>query len=361
MGDFVQQIAVTGIRDAEFEGFVASALYEQGWNVLFRALDFQSLCTYLESVSTEKPLLLLSTDCEGLTHSGLELLREQGAKYILFNAGNNLQDQYPEAVTRPATTLELVTLLRGSLRNPLIRSSHSSKVRARTIILGATSGALGTSTLTINLGAELSELGKKVLIVDAHAESASFASLLGERGLNTSGEIRAISQGLHILEITQENIAQDLSLLDRGLSEFDYILIDCGILRDFGKSLTGRRWGSETLIWSTTHADEMWILSRVNHLGLERLKTLVNELSRYPMKPSPSFINAQGAHVKKGSSREEQFLQLVTPLRPTRLLRLPWDPRSVNASEENLSPLIESNERGLLRKVIANFAGELTS
>jgi hypothetical protein len=105
----------------------------------------------------------------------------------------------------------------------------------------------------------------------------------------------------------------------------------------------------------------MWILSRVNHLGLERLKTLVNELSRYPMKPSPSFINAQGAHVKKGSSREEQFLQLVTPLRPTRLLRLPWDPRSVNAAEENLSPLIESNERGLLRKVIVNIAGELTS
>lgn len=54
------------------------------------------------------------------------------------------------------------------------------------------------------------------------------------------------------------------------------------------------------------------------------------------MKPSPSFINAQGAHVKRGSLREEQFLQLTTPLRPTRLLRLPWDPRSVYAAEENL-------------------------
>jgi len=361
MGDFVQQIAVTGIRDAEFEGFVASALYEQGWNVLFRALDFQSLCTYLKTGSAGKPLLLLSTDCEGLSPAGLELLREQGAKYILFNSQNYLHDEYPEAVNRPTTTLELVALLRGSLRNPLIRSSHSSQVRARTIVLGATSGALGTSTLTINLGAELVELSKKVLIVDAHPESASFASLLGERGLNTSGEIRAISQGLHILEITQESIAQELSLLDRGLSEFDYILIDCGVLRNFGETLTGRRWGSEALIWSTTHADEIWILSRVNHLGLERLRTLINEFSRYPMKPTPSFINAQGAHVKRGSSREEQFLQLVTPLRPTRLLRLPWDPRSVNAAEENLSPLIESNERGLLRKVIANIAGELTS
>jgi hypothetical protein len=361
MGDFVQQIAVTGIRDAEFEGFVASALYEQGWNVLFRALDFQSLCTYLETGSAGKPLLLLSTDCEGLSPAGLELLREQGAKYILFNSQNYLHDEYPEAVNRPTTTLELVALLRGSLRNPLIRSSHSSQVRARTIILGATSGALGTSTLTINLGAELGELGKKVLIVDAHAESASFASLLGERGLNTSGEIRAISQGLHILEITQESITQGLLHLDRGLSEFDYILIDCGVLRNFGETLTGRRWGSEALIWSTTHADEIWILSRVNHLGLERLRTLINEFSRYPIKPTPSFINAQGAHVKRGSSREDQFLQLTSPLRPTRLLRLPWDPRSVYAAEENLSPLIESNERGLLRKVIANIAGELIS
>lgn len=181
MGDFAQQIAVTGIRDAELEGFVASALYEQGWNVLFRALDFQSLCSYLETGSTEKPLLLLSTDCEGMTPAGLELLREQGTKYILINSQDNLHDEYPEAVTRPTTTLDLLSLLRGSLRNPLIRTSHGSKVRARTIIFGATSGALGTSTLTINLGAELCELGKKVLIVDAHAESASFASLLGER------------------------------------------------------------------------------------------------------------------------------------------------------------------------------------
>lgn len=361
MGDFVQQIAVTGIRDAEFEGFVASTLYEQGWNVLFRALDFQSLNTYLDTGATDKPLLLLSTDCEGLTPERLDLLRQEGGKYILFRAQNDIQDKYPESVPRPTTTLELVALLRGSLRNPLIRSSHSAKVRARTIVLGAVSGALGTSTLTINLGAELSEAGRKVLIVDAHAESPSFASLLGERGLNTSSEIRAFSAGLHILEITQEGVAQDLSLLDRALSEFDFILIDCGVLRDFGQSLTGRRWGSEAIIWSTTHADEMWILSRTNHLGLERLRALINELSRYPMKPSPSFINTQSAHVKRGSSREEQFLQLVTPIRPTRLLRLPWDPRSVYAAEENLSPLIESNERGLLRKAIADIAGELAS
>ena len=80
MGDVVQQIAVTGIRDAEFEGFVASALYEQGWNVLFRALDFQSLNTYLDTSATDKPLLLLSTDCEGLTPERLDLLRQEGGK-----------------------------------------------------------------------------------------------------------------------------------------------------------------------------------------------------------------------------------------------------------------------------------------
>lgn len=361
MGDFVEQIAVTGIRDAEFEGFVASALYEQGWSVLFRALDFQSLNSYLNTGSADKPLLLLSTDCEGLTPADLELLRENGTKYILFRASDSGEEVFLEAVPRPTTSLELVALLRGSLRNPLIRSSPTAKVRARTIALGAASAALGTSTLTINLGAELSALGRKVLIVDAHADSPSFASLLGERGLNTSAEIRQISQGLHILEITQENILRELSELDQALTEFDFILLDCGVLRDIGRSLTGRRWGSEVLIWSTTHADEIWILSRADHLGSERLKTLLQELSRYPMKPSPSFINAQRAYVKRGTSREEQFLQLVTPLRPTRVLRLPWDPRSVNAAEEKLSPLVESNERGLLRKVIADIAGELTS
>jgi hypothetical protein len=351
----------TAIRGAEFEGFIASTLFSQGWSVTFRALDAQSLCDFLDSNEKQVSLLLISSDLEGLTQQSLESIQSRGIKYFLFAATASAGDEFPDAVSQPTTSLELMGLIRGSLRTPMIRSTQREKIRARTIAIASPAASVGCTTLTVNLGAELAQLGKKVLIVDAHAYFPAFAQRLGVRGLNSTSEFYSISPGLWALEVTHSEISSVISSLDRARVEFDFILIDQGTIRDFPAILTCRRWCNETFIWISNHADELWIMSRQEDLATERLKALTSELARNTIKPQLSFIQIQSTLVKRKKSEADPFLAIVTPLRPVRIVQYPWDPRNVLSAEEERITLLESNERGSLRKSIEHLAGELVS
>lgn len=361
MGEFENNAVVTAIRSAEFEGFVAGTLFSQGWNVTHRALDIQSLLTYLETAPRSISLLLISTDVDGLTADSLQEISRTGIKYFLFAATAAGSENFPASVAQPVTELELLGLIRGSLRSPMIRGNQKEKVRAQTIAIASPSSAAGCTTLTVNLGAELAELGKKVLIVDAHAYFPAFALRLGERGLSDSTEFRSISPQLWAFEVTQSEIGGAIAALERARFEFDFILIDQGTLKDFPAVLTGRRWCSEIFIWISSYADELWLMSKTDVLSIERLRMLSSELARNTMKPEISFIQSLSGLPKRAKSESDAFLQIVTPLRPTRILQYPWDSRSLVVAEDQRSTLIESNERGILRKSIALIAGELAS
>ena len=361
MGEVEYNSVATAIRGAEFEGFIAGTLFSQGWNVTYRALDIQSLLAHLDSAPHSLSLLLISTDVEGLTSESLHEIERRGIRYFLFAATTSAPDLYPESIAQPSTSLELLALIRGSLRNPMIRSPRSEKARARTIAIASPSPTSGCTTLTINLGAELAQLGYKVLIVDAHAYFPAFAIRLGERGLNTSTEFHNISPQLWALEVTQSEVSNSMLALDRARIEFDFILIDQGTLKDFPAVLTGRRWCSEIFIWISIHADELWIMSKTDVVALERLRLLSTELARNSIKPQLSFIHTLCGASKRNKSEGDAFLQIVTPLRPSRVLQYPWDSRSALAAEDERSTLVESQERGILRKSIAHIAGELTS
>ena len=351
---------VTAIRGAEFEGFIAGTLFSQGWNVTYRALDIQSLLFHLDRATNPISLLLISTDVEGLTPESLGEIQRRGIKYFLFFSTGSTSDLYPESVEQPTSSLELLGLIRGSLRTPLIRGARTEKIRSRTIAITSPSPTSGVTTLTINLGAELALLDKKVLIIDAHAYFPAFAIRLGERGLNASSEFRNISPQLWALEVTQTDVSSAIAALERARYEFDFVLIDQGTITDFPRILTGRRWCSEVFNWVSTFADELWIMSKSDAVASERLKHLVAELAHNSIKPQLSFIQTFSGSSKRRKIDTESFLHTVTPLRPTRALQYPWDARSVQTAEDEQSTLCESNERGILRKAIALIAGELT-
>ena len=361
MGEGEGNSVVTAIRGAEFEGFVAGTLFSQGWNVTFRALDTCSLLTYLENASQSISLLLISADLEGLTPEKLEEIRSSGVRLFLFTSPTTQTQTFPEAISRPTTSLELLGLIRGSLRTPMIRGTRNEKARARTIAIASVLPSAGCTTLTINLGAELARLGKKVLIVDAHPYFSAFAIRLGERGLTDSNEPRNISSQLWAFEVTQENISGALTALDRARFDFDYILIDIGALRDFPAILTGKRWCSEVFIWVTTYAEDLWLLCKTDQLSLEKLKLLTGQLAHNSIKPILSFVQIASSFSKRGKQESDPFLQCVTPLRPSKVWVYPWDSRNVLAAEEERSTLLDTNERGILRKSIGHLAGELVS
>ena len=360
MDEAAHKAVVTAIRSAEFEGFVASTLFHEGWSVSYRALDIHTLLTFLESNSNSVSLVLMSTDFEGLTRESLELIKSQGMRFFLFTSPTSLE-KFSESIVQPETSLELLGIIRGSLRAPMIHVPRKEKVRARTIALASPTSMSGCSTLAINLGAELARRGSKVLIVDAHPFFPSFAVRLGERGITDCAELRNISALVWALEASQSNISDAISALERARFEFDYIIIDQGIIRDFPAILTSRRWSSEIFIWVTTYADELWVLSKTDAISIDRLQKFTTELRRNSMKPNLSFIQSLSPSSKRKKLEEEIFLQIVTPLRPQRILEYPWDSRGVLAAEQEKCTLVESHERGILRKSIAHIAGELTS
>ena len=357
------QVALTAIRDPESEGFIASTLFSQGWSINFRALDCQSLIAFLKDSDSTQWVLLISTDFDGLTDETLLHLRKVTRQVILFQSSIHDAAAYPDAIAVPVSSLDLMALMRGTLRSPLIRNApaRESAKRAKVIAIGSCSSGIGCTTFAINLAAEIALATKKTLVIDAHACAPSIAALLGQRGLAHSSEARQISPGLWALELTQASISEGIESLNHHTTEFDYIIIDLGTIREFAANLSGRRWSSEALIWVSNCGDELILLSKSDNLGIERLKILVAELASNAIKPALSFLQVQRPLEKRGGSNSEMFLKVVTPLRPRRILHMPYDARSLHAAHSEQTTLLESNEKSLLRKAIAQIAGEVIS
>jgi MinD-like ATPase involved in chromosome partitioning or flagellar assembly len=353
--------AITGIRDPERESFIASTLFSQGWDITLRALDFENIVKICDTQISDKPTIILGTDLEGLNPAGIAKLRLLGFSIFLFAPEGAIESEFVGVQRFPETALELVSLMRGSLRAPLIRAEvKNSVIRARTIALSAASSSAGCTTVAINLAAELSLLGKECLLVDAHASAPAISSLLGQRGLRSGERYTRISQGLCGMEISQGTLESDLANLHNARSEFDFIVIDLGVVRQIATQLTSKRWESEALNWSATYADELWVVSRSDYLSLERLRELLRELSQNPVKPAITCIHNMRNTVKKNSPLDQSFLQSTQGLKLSNILTLPADLRSITRAESERSPLNEINERSHLRRSIEEIAGRLT-
>ena len=358
-----QSRAITAIHGTDFESFVASTLFSQGWSVSYRALDWNSLLTFLEDSSQLPDVLLCSTDLEGINLDQILEFISKGVRVFLFRKEGALASDFPTSIPQPSTALELIGLVRGSIRSPMVRDSNvdTQKIRARVIGVAAAQSASGCTTLAINLAAELALSGSRTLLIDAHPTAPSIAILLGEQGLHSTKGFQQCGSGFWGIEVTQENITESLSLLDIALFEFDFIILDLGTIHDLGNVLSGRRWSGETLVWVASHADDLWVLSKSDRPAVERLRKLVHDLHRNSMKPSITFIQSFTKSSRRANAQDEAFLAAVTPLRPKALLRYPLDSRSVATAENSQETLYQSNEKSFLRKSIQGLSGEIGS
>lgn len=354
--------AITGIRDPEQEGFIASTLFSQGWNITLRALNFDEIWNLCSSDAQAKATIILATDLEGLTPTSLAELKSRGYSVFLFSSAESTQDSFAGAQEFPATALELISMMRGSLRAPMIRTqSQSASIRACTIAIAASASSSGCTLTAINLATELSVLGKRTLLVDAHAQAPAISSLLGQRGLRESARHPQISENLWGMEISQANLERDVGLLHIARSEYDFLVIDLGVLRNIAAQLTGKRWESEAFIWSSTFADELWLLSKSDLLSLERLREVLRELAQNSIRPAIVCVQTMRTPGKKNTPLDQSFAQSTNVIKPVRVMSLPVDTRNVTLAESERTSLFEVNERSHLRRTISEIAGQLIS
>lgn len=360
MGEILSS-AITGIRDPERESFIASTLFSQGWDINLRALDFENITHLCENNLQNKPVIILGTDLEGLNSAGIAKLRSLGFSLFLFAPEVSPNSEFIGVQKFPETALELISLMRGSLRAPLIRTEVTkTAVRARTIALSAASSSAGCTTVAINLAAELSASGKKCLLVDAHASAPAISSLLGARGLHSGERYKHISENLWGMEISQQTLEINIAHLHSARSEFDFLVIDLGVVRHLATQLTSKRWESEALNWSATYADELWIISRSDYLSLERLREILRDLSLNPVKPSITCVHNMRTIGKRNSSLDQSFLHSTQGIKLAGILTLPADSRGTARAESARSPLNEVSERSHLRRAISEIAVRLS-
>jgi Mrp family chromosome partitioning ATPase len=357
-----QPTAITAIHSADHESFAASTLFGQGWSVLHRALEWQSLIEFLDNSTTIPDVLLCSTDLIGFESELIEGIKARGIKVFLFRNENQSAEQDPTAVQMPTTGLELIGLIRGSIRSPMVRQVLKENPKMRAKVFGITSAhcAAGCTTLAINLASELSASGKRTLLVDAHSNAPAIAILLGEQGLQNARSYQQIGAGFWAIEITQSNISDSIATLDLALYEFDYIVIDLGTTHGLAQILSGRRWSGETFVWTASSADELWVVAKSDALSLERLRKFSQELQRNSIKPAISFLHSHSHSGRRSIATDELFANAISALNPRKILKVPLDSRSIAAAEKSKETLLQSNERSLLRKRIQEIAGEMS-
>jgi MinD-like ATPase involved in chromosome partitioning or flagellar assembly len=357
----VQSTAITAIHKSEFESFAASTLFGQGWSVLHRALDWQSVTDFLEASSEVPDVLLCSTDLIGINPESLESLKSKGIRIFLFLHDARLSQEFPEALPIPDSALELIGLIRGSIRSPLLRSSIPERRTTRARVLGVTSAhsVAGCTTLAINLASELSIAGDRTLLVDANPSAPAVAILIGEQGLHSNKGFTQVSAGFWAMEITQSTIVDSIALLDNAQYEFDCIVIDLGPTLEIGETLSGRRWSGETFVWISSNADHLWVLAKSDYLSIHRLRKLTQDLLRNSIKPKISFIQFAAKSGRRSTASDELFAGAISALGSKEVLKIPLDSRSISIAENTHETLYQSNEKSLLRKSIQGLTGEI--
>lgn len=364
MSDLELPTVITAISNPEIEGFIAGALFAQGWSVIFRAIDRESLENYsrLNPENSSAAILIYSPDLSGLTPSHVESISRTVKALVGFAREPENVDGYRDLHAIPTTTTDLVSLVRGFVRAPMIRQNTQvarNSRRAHVVAIGSAGSGTGCTTLALNLAMELSVLEKSTLLIDANFRAPSVAALLAVRHVQSETGWRTLAPGLCVAEISQDQAISIDSYMERATANFDNIIIDLGSISGLSHRLTDRRWTSTMTTWCCDQGDEIMIVARADLLGIHRLEQVVSLLGMTSIRSAISFILNMRSQGRKGEEEEGKFLSITTPLRPTSVRVINRDLRAATAAQAEKATFIEVNERSALRKSIARIASEM--
>jgi hypothetical protein len=128
----------------------------------------------------------------------------------------------------PSSDTDLISLVRGFVRAPMVRSGALTQRVARTskVIAIASAGShTGCTLIALNLAMELSLFEKSTLLIEANFRAPSIAPILSMRNIGESGSWKKIAPNLALAEITQDSSDQLENFMNKAMDEFDVIII----------------------------------------------------------------------------------------------------------------------------------------
>lgn len=358
MDNLVTPAVITAIADPDFEGVVSSALFSQGWSVIARALDMQSLEMEIAKCDVSQVILIYSSDLPGISLVRLQELTRSGITLFGFADAVGSAQSLPEISPRPTSSAELLAYIRGNIRSPSLRTpllQPTPNLKAKIIGIGSASHSTGNTVLAINLAQESALLGAKTLLIDANFQAPAIATLLDLRKVSDENKWRDISENLSISEITQNKAAGFNILALEAAAYFDIIYIDLGTLANISSDLTDRRWASQIKIWVSNLAKNIIITSTAELLQQRRLKDLQQDLSKISIVPDISLAMLGASDYRK---RDSPISASTYPM--SQIWQIPFDARVCSLAMRERTTLAQVSAKSALRKAFLNIAIQIT-
>lgn len=255
---------VTAIVNGEVEAEIAQLLYSHGNNIIFRALDQQSLINFLSQQSTECQIIYCA---DFASESTMRSISEKHScfKFTQIAAGFD-----------PAT---LLANLSQSLRQPLVRKQQ---ILPNLISVLGSFGSPGISTVTNQLAARFN--GSTILVGSSYSMRPN---------LNFGAS-----------ELLLENLDLDLSTSIR-------YFLDAGPTKALTGSISDRRFSGQILSWALTSSAKLIYVLKPDENGISNLSNFLNDYKNLISPPPIIYILNQQRFNARARLINTQFLSLV--------------------------------------------------
>ena len=303
---------VTAIPDAESEDFLAQLLYSQGWSIIHRALDANSIYDFMNNRGLElRTVVIYQSSFPGFTE---EILEKFAAPTITFISLDSIE----------FTSHEIMVTIRGRLRSPMLHLANSSvlpeelashevfvqpttssikrvnrpsntRSRDRNVIaITGSTGAPGRTRFATVLAEELSR-DAAVILIDADIRSHGIS--------NQSAN--ALKSQVEVIPLDREN--RPIQIPDGQ----ETAVVDLGTLPGLAEAVNDRRWHGSFINNVLDRASHLVYLTKSTSGSMAELSAFLREypllLKRLPV----TYICVLAGHSRDLREWESKFLSLT--------------------------------------------------
>ena len=291
---------ITAIADADFEDFVAQLLFSQGWSIIFRAFDAQTLEEFLVSRRSLRTVIIYKADLPGFKSDSIMDYENDPFTFISLDGS----EQAAHAIMQK---------IRSQLRLPLVQSAspqleqHESSDRKRgaasrltpkVFTITGSAGSPGRTSIALALGSELSaKNSQRIGMIDADFRSPSLSKRLAKA-----------SSSLSLIPLDSTGKPRALPELESN----ETAIVDLGALPSLGEAIHDRRWQGNlisSILESTTHL--LYVVQSTDE-SLDELARFLKEFPILLRKIPITYICVLVGSSRELRQAEARFLALTT-------------------------------------------------
>ncbi len=290
------RVVATAIGDADLEDYLSQLMFSQGWNIVHRSLDSESLQRFYAETGISKSTLIYTTD---FPTASPRFFAELANRHDLTLVNID---------SIPTNAHALMSHIRQQLRVPLIHSGEAISTESeplvtppinrispqRNIVVTGTTGAPGRTTISLALARHFAE-STSVELLDADTNSPCLRELIP---INESSNFQLSTL--------------DSTLQPRELVASDQLrIIDLGALGRMSTEVTDRRWQANLRTNVMEKSATAFYVAPASEMGLKRISDFLAEISLLINKSNLVFLLNKAGSGKADKAIIARFEALV--------------------------------------------------